>query len=113
MQPAARRKPVCQREHGPQRTAGLGRTAGDLSAGMPRMTRIGKLDTDQSETELAKLKRDAAFVSDTGLVEDNEVVTRIQQGLHTNANTHFTYGLYEKAIVHMHENLTRMIGLLE
>jgi hypothetical protein len=75
--------------------------------------RLGKLDGSETEDVLAKMQRDAAFVADTGLIEDNAVVTRIQAGLNTNANTHFTYGLFEKAIVHMHENLARLIERVE
>ena len=58
---------------------------------------------------LAKMRRDAAFVSETGLVEDIDVIHRIQAGLCSGANTHFTYGLYEKAIVQLLKQLNRLI----
>lgn len=50
------------------------------------------------------------FVSDTGLVEDQAVVRAIQEGLASGANTHFTYGRFEKAIVHFHKTLTGLLA---
>lgn len=71
--------------------------------------KMGKIKDDTDEKAIAKAKRDASFVSDTGSVEDNEVIRRIQIGLASGANEHFTYGLYEKAIVHLLKNLTQLI----
>jgi hypothetical protein len=58
----------------------------------------------------AKAKRDAEFVSDTGGKEDAAVIRGIQNGITSGANEHFTYGYFEKAIVHFHKNLH---GLLD
>ena len=58
----------------------------------------------------AKATRDAEFVSDTGGKEDAAVIRGIQNGITSGANEHFTYGYFEKAIVHFHKNLH---GLLD
>jgi len=55
--------------------------------------------------DLEKAKRDAAFVKDNGVVEDREAACSIQQGLSGDGNTHFTFGRFEKAAVHFHQNL--------
>ena len=82
-----------------------------LSPGRTRFYshRLGKIKGGDSERALAKAKRDATFVADTGSAEDNEVIRRIQLGLASEANEFFTYGLYEKAIVHLHRNLAALI----
>jgi phenylpropionate dioxygenase-like ring-hydroxylating dioxygenase large terminal subunit len=63
------------------------------------------LANDPGEAALADAKRDSAFVGDTGLEEDRAVVRAIQRGLSSGANTVFTYGLFESAIVHFHAML--------
>lgn len=82
-----------------------------LSPGTTRFYshRLGRIRGEDKEKALAKAKRDASFVADTGSVEDNEVIRRIQIGLASGANEHFTYGLYEKAIVHLLKNLTELL----
>ena len=60
----------------------------------------------------AKATRDAGFVSDTGGKEDAAMLRGIQNGMSSGANEHFTYGYYEKAIVHFHKSLTQVIGAL-
>jgi phenylpropionate dioxygenase-like ring-hydroxylating dioxygenase large terminal subunit len=50
-------------------------------------------------------KRDAAFVGNTGALEDRAVVQAIQRGLASGANDHFTFGRFESAIVHFHRTL--------
>lgn len=82
-----------------------------LSPGRTRIYswRMGNLAGSESEEELTKMRRDASFVAETGLVEDMEVIARIQAGLNSGANEHFTYGLYEKAIVQLLSNLTNLI----
>jgi choline monooxygenase len=72
--------------------------------------RLGRLQGNETDEDLEKMQRDAKFVAENGLVEDIAVITRIQAGLSSGANTHFTYGLYEKAIVHLHKNIARLIG---
>jgi hypothetical protein len=59
----------------------------------------------------AKAKRDAEFVSDTGGKEDAAVIRGIQNGITSGANEHFTYGYFEKAIVHFHKNLHGLLGV--
>ena len=54
---------------------------------------------------LAKARRDAQFVGETGAAEDRAVVRAIQRGLSSGANEVFTFGRFEKAIVHFHRNL--------
>ena len=58
-----------------------------------------------SEEALAKAKRDADFVANTGSVEDRAVVCAIQRGLDSGANECFTFGRFEPAIVHFHRTL--------
>ncbi len=59
--------------------------------------------------DAARANRDAAFVGDTGGKEDAAVVRAIQNGLASGANEYFTYGLFEKAIVHFHRTLHDLI----
>ena len=54
--------------------------------------------------------RDAAFVATTGAAEDREVVRSIQRGLSSGANTAFTFGKFEGAIVHFHRTLDAALG---
>jgi hypothetical protein len=55
--------------------------------------------------------RDAGFVTDTGGKEDAAVVRAIQAGIASGANEHFTYGHFEKAIVHFHKSLQATLGV--
>lgn len=59
---------------------------------------------------LAEAQRDAEFVGTTGLMEDRAVVHAIQRGLSSRANDAFTFGLYESAIVHFHQTLSRALA---
>src|SRR5581483_4393598 len=59
---------------------------------------------------LAEAKRDAGFVGNTGALEDRAVVEAIQRGLASNANSHFTFGRYESAIVHFHQTLAAALA---
>ncbi len=69
----------------------------------------------ESADDLEKSKRDAAFVKDNGVVEDREAACSIQIGLAGDANSHFTFGRFEKAAVHFHQtlhaHLTKLAGL--
>ena len=58
-------------------------------------------------------QRDAGFVADTGGKEDAARVRAIQASIASGANEHFTYGKFEKAIVHFHKSLTGMLQLME
>jgi len=64
---------------------------------------------ESGEEKLQEAKRDAKFVKDTGLDEDRGAATAIQASLETNANSHFTFGHFEKAIVHFHSNLQALL----
>ncbi len=58
---------------------------------------------------LEEAKRDAVFVNDSGQEEDRAAAAAIQQTLASGANSHFTFGHFEKAIVHFHEQLERAL----
>jgi phenylpropionate dioxygenase-like ring-hydroxylating dioxygenase large terminal subunit len=57
------------------------------------------------EASRKEVERDAQFVAQTGASEDRAVVAAIQRGLATGANSHFTFGRFESAIVHFHRTL--------
>ena len=63
------------------------------------------------EIDLVAAKRDASFVQDDGLIEDRNAACAIQTGLETNANSHFTFGKFEKMISHFHKNLTEHVEM--
>lgn len=58
-----------------------------------------------AEASHERASRDATFVGDTGGKEDAAITRAIQAGIASDANDCFTYGLFEQAIVHFHENL--------
>jgi phenylpropionate dioxygenase-like ring-hydroxylating dioxygenase large terminal subunit len=60
-------------------------------------------------TEEAKL--DADFVKGAGFDEDREAAVKIHDAIRAGKNSHLTFGLFEKAIVHFHENLTEHLGV--
>ncbi|MDD9889356.1 MAG: Rieske 2Fe-2S domain-containing protein [Gammaproteobacteria bacterium] len=65
-----------------------------------------KLNNKGEGAELSeKAKKDADFVTETGGKEDAAMVAGIQESLGSGANTHFSYGKFEKAIIHFHKNL--------
>ena len=66
---------------------------------------------DGSPITLEEAKRDAAFVSDSGQEEDRAAATAIQEALPSGANSHLTFGHFEKAIVHFHQQLERALKL--
>ena len=68
---------------------------------------------DREQTDTERAKRDASFVADSGGQEDAAVIRGIQEGLTSGANQHFTYGKFEKAIVHFHKTLTGMLRQME
>jgi phenylpropionate dioxygenase-like ring-hydroxylating dioxygenase large terminal subunit len=65
--------------------------------------------SSSSKHDLEKSKKDASFVKDTGVEEDRDAACSIQKGLSGDGNTHFTFGKFEKAIVHFHRQLTEHI----
>ena len=58
---------------------------------------------DAAAAETAK--RDASFVTQTGAPEDRALAESVQRNVVSEANEHFIYGHFEKAIVHFHRNL--------
>lgn len=75
-----------------------------------RLTLPGETVTEES---VARSKRDAQFVKDTGLVEDRAAACSSQASLAGDGNTHFTFGLFEKAVVHFHRELDKRVPLVE
>jgi choline monooxygenase len=63
----------------------------------------------QTEQAKAEVKRDKDFNA-IGLKEDQDVVESIQRGLASNANSHLTFGKYEKLIAHLHRNLQEVLN---
>lgn len=63
----------------------------------------------QTEYAKAEVKRDKDFNA-IGLKEDQDVVESIQRGLASNANSHLTFGKYEKLIAHLHRNLQEVLS---
>jgi len=62
-----------------------------------------------STVSIEEAKRDADFVKGTGLDEDREAAVKIQETVNAGRNSHLTFGLFEKAIVHFHKNLDKHI----
>ena len=61
--------------------------------------------SDGKPFDLEDAKRDAAFVNDSGQEEDRAAAAAIQRTLASGANSHLTFGHFEKAIVHFHQRL--------
>ena len=74
--------------------------------------RLTNKDT-RGDTDDERAQRDASFVADTGGKEDAAVVRGIQESLASGANEYFTYGKFEKAIVHFHRSLNCMLERME
>ncbi len=70
-------------------------------------------DSDGSAEAIERAERDADFVKNFGATEDIAATRSIQAGLASEANTHFTYGYFEKAIVHYHKTMTEILDKLE
>ncbi|MCH1491379.1 MAG: Rieske 2Fe-2S domain-containing protein [Luminiphilus sp.] len=62
-------------------------------------------DTADAPITLEAAQRDVAFVNDSGQEEDRDAARAIQETLTTGANTHLTFGYFEKAIVNFHQHL--------
>ena len=67
--------------------------------------RLRPPSADATAEELEKSRKDAAFVKDTGVIEDRAAATSIQAGMAGEGNTLFTFGRYEKSAVHHHQHL--------
>jgi len=59
---------------------------------------------------LENAQRDLEFVNETGQKEDIAVVTGIQRSLHSKANETFTFGHFEPAIVHFHQQMAKFLA---
>ena len=75
--------------------------------------KLGVPDPTKSKADLERAKKDADFVADTGGPEDAAVVRAIQAGIDSGANSHFTFGRFERAIVHFHKQLSANLALLD
>lgn len=73
----------------------------------------GPADAESAEDKVARAKRDASFVTQQGLKEDQAMVQAIQEGLASGANSHFTYGRFETGIAHFHKTLTEGLERLQ
>jgi phenylpropionate dioxygenase-like ring-hydroxylating dioxygenase large terminal subunit len=62
-----------------------------------------------STASVEEAKYDADFVKGAGLDEDREAAVKIQETITAGRNTHLTFGLFEKAIVHFHQNLEKRL----
>jgi len=70
-----------------------------------RLTNRGSSAPELQQT----VERDAEFVDQTGAAEDRAVVRGIQCGIGSGANSVFTFGLFEGAIVHFHRSLDAVL----
>ncbi len=61
------------------------------------------------EAVIERAKRDLAFVNETGQSEDIAMVSGIQRSLKSDANQVFTFGNFEPAIVHFHQQMAALI----
>lgn len=61
------------------------------------------------DAALEDARRDADFVTTTGVSEDIALVTGIQRSLKTGANDHLTFGKFEAAIAHFHKTLSEAL----
>jgi hypothetical protein len=69
---------------------------------------VGCVPHDQITIDEAK--RDAVFVNESGQDQDREAACAIQESVGSNANSHFTFGHFEKAIVNFHQSLARHLN---
>jgi phenylpropionate dioxygenase-like ring-hydroxylating dioxygenase large terminal subunit len=67
-------------------------------------------DTEDTVITLDDARRDLDFVNQSGQAEDREAARAIQETVTTRANSHLTFGYYEKAIVSFHQQLHHLLG---
>ena len=67
-------------------------------------------DTVNESITIDDAMRDVAFVNQSGQEEDREAARAIQETVTTQANSHLTFGYFEKAIVTFHQNLHRQLA---
>ena len=63
------------------------------------------------DISLEEAKKDAKFVNESGQNEDREAARAIQETVTTSANSHLTFGFFEKAIVNFHQHLTSKLNI--
>ena len=68
--------------------------------------------SDQNGVEISDedAMRDVDFVNQSGQEEDRAAARDIQETVTTSANSHLTFGYYEKAIVSFHQQLQNELG---
>jgi phenylpropionate dioxygenase-like ring-hydroxylating dioxygenase large terminal subunit len=71
--------------------------------------RVATGTAEERKTMTESILQGQAFAK-TGAIEDREVVMSAQQGLHSGANEHLTFGLFESAIGRLHAGLSRELG---
>ncbi len=62
------------------------------------------------EISLEEAMRDVDFVNQSGQEEDRAAARDIQETVTTSANSHLTFGYYEKGIVSFHQQLQHELG---
>jgi phenylpropionate dioxygenase-like ring-hydroxylating dioxygenase large terminal subunit len=62
--------------------------------------------TGDTPITIEEAQRDADFVNDFGQDEDRAAARAIQETVTTGANSHFTFGHFEQAIVNFHQHLS-------
>ena len=67
--------------------------------------------TNGSTANLEDARRDALFVNESGQDEDREAARAIQETVTAPANTHLTFGYFEKAIVNFHSHLSKHLDV--
>ncbi len=67
-------------------------------------------DTEDAVITLEDARRDLDFVNQSGQAEDREAARAIQETVTTRANSHLTFGYYEKAIVAFHQQLHHILS---
>lgn len=82
-----------------------------LAVDRTRMVSYVLSDKGDDPESLEASRRDVEFVSQTGAVEDREVVEAIQRGLGSQANEHFTFGQFEGLIAHFHQQWNKKLDL--
>jgi hypothetical protein len=58
---------------------------------------------------LEDAERDAQFVTESGQDEDRAAACSIQETVTAQANSHLTFGYFEKAIVNFHRHLSNSL----
>ncbi len=79
-----------------------------VSTGQTRQIMF-QLAHGNDDAALEDARRDADFVTTTGVNEDLALVTSIQRSLKTGANDHLTFGKFEAAIAHFHKTLSEAL----